>query len=164
MSNFDFSFLEEYLEYNIDSGKFTWVKSPARVVKAGSAAGRLRPDGYVNIQIKGRLYFAHRLAWLITHREWPEDQIDHINGNRADNRISNLRKVSRAQNGQNRKTNKNSATGITGVTWNKKRKTWIARIMVNKKAIHLGYFDSKEDAVLARRSAETAMFTHAPSR
>jgi hypothetical protein len=164
MSNFDFSFLKEHLEYNSYSGEFAWVKSPARSVKAGSAAGRLRPDGYVNIQIKGKLYFAHRIAWLMTYGEWPEKQIDHINGNRSDNRIANLRKVSRSQNGQNRKPNIGSATGVPGVTWYAPTDRWLVRITLNQKTIHIGYFNAIDEAVSARQTAETRFFTHAPTR
>lgn len=161
MSDIDFSFLKKYLQYDGNTGKFIWVKSPARVVKVGMLAGHVRLDGYISIQIKGRLYFAHRLAWLLTHGEWPKDQIDHINGNRADNRISNLREATRAQNGQNRRPNKGSETGVVGVTWSRKYGKWIARIMSNKKAISLGSFISIEDAIAARKAAETEMFTHA---
>jgi hypothetical protein len=164
MSDIDFTFLKEHLQYDQKTGEFEWVKSPARAIKANTKAGRLRPDGYVSIQIKGRLYFAHRIAWLIVYGEWPKDQIDHINRNRSDNRFENLRCVSRSQNGQNRKPNIGSASGHPGVTWSNTFKRWRAHITKDKKPTYLGSFKTLDEAISARKKAEKIMFSHAPLR
>jgi hypothetical protein len=158
MSDIDFT----GLRYDPTTGIFVWSKSPARVIKAGTVAGRLGRDGYIAIQIKGRLYFAHRLAWLYVNGVWPKNQIDHINGNRSDNRIENLREATRKQNGENRRVVSTTRSGKTGVTWNERYGVWYARIMHNKKPIHLGAFKNLDAAIAVRVAAEQSMFTHCP--
>jgi hypothetical protein len=88
------------------------------------------------------------------HGVWPEDQIDHINRDRADNRIENLREVTNKQNQQNRSTNSDNTSGHTGVSWYKPYSKWRAQIKHNHKVIHLGYFTNIEDAIAARKAAE----------
>lgn len=140
--------LKSLLQYNADTGEFIWIRRPhiRSVQKAGEIAGGMCNYGYVRIKIGGKSYKAHRLAWLYIHGEWPQEFIDHINGNRADNRISNLRCANNAQNQQNRKAGTNSAHGLLGVTWNCQANKWAARIMVNGKRKHIGYYGSPEEA------------------
>ena len=124
----------------------------------GAVAGKIRPDGYiaVRVTVAGRtdVFLAHRVAWLLHYGEWPDGQIDHINGNRRDNRISNLRAVSQHANLMNVKCPVTSQTGVPGVTWSKHAKRWIVRININKRTKNLGYYLDFNEAVKIRRAAE----------
>lgn len=114
--------------------------------------------GYVRIRIDRRSYRAHRLAWLYVYGEWPAEQIDHINGTKTDNRISNLREATNSINGQNiRKPKANNRSGYLGVHWNKKDKAFRAVIVVDKKLHHLGSFKDPETAHQAYLQAKRAM-------
>jgi hypothetical protein len=108
-------------------------------------------NGYLSIGLKGRIYYAHRLAWLYVHGEWPVDFIDHINGIRSDNRILNLRECSAAQNSQNlaKQYNKTRLTGV--VPW---KKRFQAKICVDYKRINLGSFKTAEEAHAAYLAAK----------
>lgn len=111
---------------------------------AGQEAGyvaRYRVIGY-----KGRSYAAHRLAWYFIYGVWPELPIDHINGDRLDNRIENLRECALGSNSQNSKLNKNNTSGFGGVHWNPRLSKWCARIMINKVNYNLGHFTRPEEA------------------
>jgi hypothetical protein len=109
--------------------------------------------GYQLVCVDGHKYPAHRLAWLIAHGVWPDGQIDHINGNRADNRLENLRDVPRAINAQNqRRAPKNSASGFLGVSRHNNR--WRARITIDKRTVRLGTFDTPHQAYAAYLSAK----------
>jgi len=105
-------------------------------------------------------FLAHRVVWAIYHGIWPDDQIDHINGVRDDNRIENLRIATSGENARNTAIPKNNTSGIIGVCWNKRNSKWEAKIMSNGKQIHLGYFASKDDAVAARAEAEVKYGFH----
>ena len=154
------------LEYDQQTGALTWLRRPrehfatAQAWKnfntrfAGVGAGSPNNEGYVHIKISGRLHKAHRLAWLITHREWPYGQIDHINHNRSDNRLDNLRVVTNQQNTYNQKKRKTNASGFTGVGWHKRICKWQAQIQADGKKVCLGYFENIEAAVAARKAAE----------
>lgn len=149
--------LLERVEYCPDSGVFRWKR---RVMcfgggrMPGDIAGTAK-DGYVQITLFGRQYRAHHLAWLVMTGEWPPTKldIDHINQDRSDNRWSNLRLASRGQNNLNTKSARSdNVTGHRGV--HPTRGRWFARITVDKKIVHLGVFDTKEEAIEARKSAE----------
>ena len=103
--------LRELLHYDPDTGIFTRKVRTANRVQVGDAAGCQNGHGYLLIMVQSRLYRAHRLAWLHTHGVWPEDQLDHVNRIRTDNRIDNLRAVTNKQNGQNRSTQSNNTSG-----------------------------------------------------
>ena len=146
--------LRELLEYFPETGIFRWRVSPARNVKVGDIAGCLNGKGYLQIKIDGKLHSAHRLAWLYTHGTWPADQIDHINRDRSDNRILNLREATPAENGRNMSKASNNTSGYPGVYWRKARQKWQAQITHLGERIHLGYFTEKSDAIAARQAAE----------
>lgn len=146
--------LRELLHYDKETGIFTRKVSTAHNVKVGDVAGSLGGAGYLNIMVCSRKYQAHRLAWLHHFGEWPKLTIDHINRDRSDNRIVNLREVTNKQNGQNRSKSSNNTSGHPGVYWNKQNSKWRATITHNQKYIHLGYFSILEDAVAARKAAE----------
>src|SRR5690606_11618117 len=110
-------------------------------------------DGYREVGIDGRLYKAHRVIWLYIAGEWP-DEIDHINGDRSDNRFANLRAVSRAENMRNKRSYKNNRSGQNGVSWHNQDRRWIAYITINGKFKRLGGFINKDDAIAARLKAE----------
>ena len=163
-------YLKECLKYCPETGLFTWLVRPVshfRAIRAfkafnsyfaGKTAGTLDNNGYIRIKIDGRLYLAHRLAWLYINGCLPPCQIDHISHNRADNRIINLRDVDRAENMKNITMCKANNSGFNGVDLRKNLKKWRARAGVNGKSIHLGYFDSMEDAVAARKSFNNLHF------
>ena len=119
---------------------------------AGTEAGSIKYDGYLSVRLAGKLHRAHRLAWLITHGDLP-DVLDHINQDRSDNRIINIRLSTFAENSKNAGRQSGNTSGITGVCWFRKPKKWRARIHVNGRNIHLGMFASIEDAKAARNAA-----------
>ena len=157
--------LKKLLHYNPDTGVFTWLQSRGSV-RAGTVAGCTRTwDRHpsVPISINNKKYKAHRLAWLYVHGRWPFDQIDHIDGNPLNNRISNIRECSHSGNQQNRTLNKNSSTGYMGVSYHKRDGKYQARIKVNNKKKHLGYFDTPEEAYQAYVEAKAKLHTFNPS-
>jgi hypothetical protein len=140
--------LKELINYDQDTGIFTWIKSRPGV-HAGNQAGTINNYGYAVITVNKKLYRAHRLAWLYVYGINPKDQIDHINGNRSDNKITNLREVNNNQNQFNSKIRKDNTSGVKGVVWRPANKKWQARIRVNNISKSLGYFEDLELARLA---------------
>jgi hypothetical protein len=137
--------LLEVLRYDPDSGHFFWVAPKMRPkARLGLPAGTPDRDGYVMVRIDRRGHMAHRLAFLYMTGEWPEKQVDHINGLKNDNRWSNLRDVSASVNSQNKR--------VRGITSHKGR--WLARICVNGRRTHLGWFNSPELARAAYVAAK----------
>ncbi len=118
-------------------------------------AGFNEKGGYRRICINGKSYVAQRLAWLLHHGEWPSGFVDHIDGNPSNNKISNLRIVSQSQNCMNTKIGSANTSGHKGVYWDKRYKKWRAQIGFNSKKIWLGWFDNIEDAIKARKIAES---------
>lgn len=117
--------------------------------------------GYRNGSIFATWHLAHRIIWAMTNGRWPEEDIDHIDGNRTNNAISNLRSVSRHENTKNLSRRLSNTSGVPGVTWNKRAKKWRASIKVAGKFIYLGYFDDLETAAEIRKAAETRHGFHA---
>lgn len=151
--------LKSILLYYRHTGRFIWLVDAARNVKAGREAGRLS-NGYVRITIGGNQFSAHRLAWVYVHGEWPTGSLDHINGNRSDNRIQNLRIANKFENGQNRCLNSNNKSGFTGVT--RSGDKWRAAITIRGKFQHLGFFEDASDAANAYRTAKQKLHTFNP--
>ena len=117
-------------------------------------------EGYVRGKINGRYYLAHRMAWFLTHGEWPENDIDHFNGLRNDNRLSNLFPKTRMENMHNAKQWSTNKSGITGVYWHKAMNKWCSEIKHNGQKIILGYYsDINEAAEILRISAALLGFT-----
>lgn len=141
--------LRAVLAYNPETGLFTRRISIAKF-RAGEVAGTQEVrDGrvYLRIGVDGVRHYAHRLAWLYSTGAWPVAEVDHIDGNGLNNRIANLRDVSRAVNGQNmRQPHKDSRTGVLGVTWVEAKGRWRASITHNGRPKFLGYFDTAEAA------------------
>tara|TARA_R110002012_G_C11566278_1_gene603895 strand:- start:583 stop:1107 length:525 start_codon:yes stop_codon:yes gene_type:complete len=155
----------ELLEYNPETGEFKWKVYRGGTCKKGWFAGCVNTQGYCQIGIYRTLLFAHRLAWYLTHGEVP-NQIDHINGDRSDNSIGNLRSCSNTQNSRNRtKVQSNNTSGVSGVSWAKRDSKWLARIKVDNKYLSLGRFTHLDDAKQARIEAEKKYFGEfAPQR
>ncbi|MCC6271167.1 MAG: AP2 domain-containing protein [Microbacteriaceae bacterium] len=148
----------QILDYDGATGAFTWKISSRNQVKVGDEAGTVWVDNkgksYRRIMINRKAYKAHRVAWLILTGEFPADQIDHTDGNGLNNAANNLRSVSNAENCKNKRKYKSNASGVVGVSWNKRDCKYEAYIKINGRQIHLGYFESFEEAVAARKSAE----------
>jgi hypothetical protein len=151
--------LKKLLRYDASSGVFYWEKTISNRAVAGSVAGYIDGHGYIAIGIGRKLHRAHRLAWLYVFGTFPKADIDHINKDRKDNRIENLRLATRAQNLQNCFKKSNNTSGVTGVSWNKRTQKWEAHITSNYKKVFLGLFDSIEDATNARLSAKKKYHT-----
>lgn len=149
MSNFNSTVsidrINELLNYNPDTGVLTWKVTRNNRVKSGSVAGTVSKFGHRAVRVDRMYILEHRAAWAITYGEWPKLDIDHINGDPSNNKISNLRHVSRCVNLQNQsKPHKDSRSGVLGVSM--KDGKWHARIFANGKLTKLGAFDSKESA------------------
>lgn len=148
------SILKEYLSYNPDTGDLTWIKRTGPCNRVGQVAGYIRDtSGYRFIEIQGLVYRSHRLVWLYVHGVAPADEIDHINHNRSDNRLVNLRSVSHSENTRNKSLLSSNNSGCNGVSWAKDREKWRAKIYSNGKQIYLGSFDLLEDAIECRKAA-----------
>ncbi len=153
-SNLTAQRLREVLSYNQETGVFTRNIATSNRVRKGVAAGRNNGNGYLRTSIDGYSYYAHRLAWFYKHGEWPKNHIDHIDGNRRNNAITNLRCVTHAQNHQNLGVRSTNKSGMTGVSWHAKAMKWNANIWKNGKRIYLGLFESVEDAASAYKRAK----------
>lgn len=151
--------LRELLDYDAEAGLFTrkvWRGGTSRV---GSVTGNKANCtlGYCQISVDGRLYFAHRLAWLYVHGDWPKHNIDHINGVRNDNRIANLRDVDQRTNIENqRRRRRDNSSGVMGV-YEHKPGQYAASIRTGGKTKHLGLYASPEEAGEAYLSAKRAL-------
>lgn len=152
--------LKQLLNYDPETGVFRYACARPKV-RVGAVAGHTHAGhGYRQIKLDGKLYLAHRLAWLYVHGEWPTDLLDHINRNRVDNRLANLRLSDKYLNRQNTNTPANNTSGAKGVTWNKTLNKWHARLSLHGKRYHVGWFLDKDAAVAARHAAEVQMHLH----
>jgi hypothetical protein len=153
--------IKQLLSYDPTTGVFVWrARDGWRNNRAGRVAGVIGKDGYARIATHHKSYLAHRLAWAYVYGAWPTQWLDHINRNRADNRITNLREASTLTNAQNTPRYQNNKSGCKGVyarSWGK----WEAYITVAKKRIYLGVHETFDAARDARRKAQDELFTHA---
>jgi hypothetical protein len=135
-------YLKSILRYDPETGLFSWIHMRNGVRRDGRPAGSIDRHGHRQLRIDGAILFAHRLAWLYMNGEWPDGNIDHINGVRDDNRIANLRVVTQGINMQNQRgPGSRNTSGYLGVTWDKKARKWVAQIMLKRKRYWLGAFD-----------------------
>lgn len=136
--------ISEYLSYHPESGEFTWLITTGSRGKVGTVAGNVDAQGYVVIEFRGRRYKAHRLAWWFRFGAWPREFIDHVDGDKSNNSLSNLREATRSQNMMNR-----PAYGVgrlKGASYCKITKKYVARIRCDGKRYSLGYFPTAEEA------------------
>lgn len=175
-TNISAEFARQLLDYNPQTGILTWKArtpamfkpSPCRGMRkprtaewacnrwnacyAGKTAGTLNRKGYIVVLIKKIAYQSHRIIWLIVTGEWPEDDIDHRDGIKSNNRWENLRKATNAENKQNSEKYRSNKSGFLGVHLHGNR--WKAQIIVNYKMVHLGFFDTPEEASAAYKKGK----------
>lgn len=154
--------IKELLHYDSSTGLFTWRKTKNNRLKPGDVAGSVRPNGYVNLGVAGKLYLAHRLAWLYMHGKWPSCVIDHINRDKSDNRIANLRDVTSSVNEQNKLICSRNSSGYRGVCFDPRRGKWEAKIWHHGRKQWIGYFDDAMEAATAYAKAAATYHTHNP--
>jgi hypothetical protein len=143
--------LREILNYDEATGVFAWRVRRGIGTPAGKVAGTVKPKGYIVIFIEGRCYFAHRLAFLYMQGVWPDDQVDHIDGNRANNAWANLRTATARENSWNAKRKRDNRVGLKGVSGAKNK--FRASIYVDGKNRYLGLFATPEAAHAAHVEA-----------
>lgn len=147
--------LKEVLDYNSETGVFSWLSTRNGRAVEGEIAGRLHSGGYWRIDIDGYTYYAHRLAWLYVNGYFPENVIDHIDRNKLNNTIINLRESTTQCNIRNSKLNCNNVSGVNGVF--KYRGGWQAKIKIERRGIYLGTHECFLEAVCHRLAAEQAV-------
>lgn len=169
-------YIIECLSYDPDTGMLFWRERPVchfvgrrrsaahiaaniNSTRAGQPAFTAMANGYYTGAIDGRNYRAHRVIWKLVTGEEP-DNIDHIDGDRANNRWINLRSVDRHENCKNACLRSDNTSGVIGVHWSTSRKKWVAQIKAHDKLVNLGRFDSRDDAVRARKAAEITYGFH----
>lgn len=145
--------LRNLLRYDPITGLFMWLVSRGRKAKAGQQAGIINDEGYVAIKIDGVTYKGHRLAFFYVNGAWPDPEADHENGIRHDNRWTNLREATHAENMQNIAMPSTNTSGHIGVCWHVLRKKWQVSIRVDGVLHHVGYFMLFDDAVDAYKAA-----------
>lgn len=148
--------LKQHLHYDPETGLFTRLTSPTHRVKIGGVAG-FKCNGYTRVTLNYKSYAAHRLAWLYVYGKLPENCIDHINRDKSDNRLCNLRDVTHQQNAFNLPLKVTNKHGYTGVEWHKTTKKYRAQIKINYKSMHLGYFDCPQEAHQAYLRAKSEL-------
>lgn len=148
--------LKQLMKYDPISGDLFWLKSINPRAPAGSLAGKNSISyGYRLISINKIRYRAHHLVWFWFKGEMPKHQIDHINGNKLDNRIENLRDVPQLVNTWNlQSAKKNSKSGLLGVDWKNSHKKWRAQIRVDGQKIQIGLYDTAQEAQAAYAAAK----------
>ncbi|HDL7927055.1 TPA: HNH endonuclease [Yersinia enterocolitica] len=151
MSSLTHQRLQEVLHYSSDTGVFIWQFSNSNRVRIGSVAGSPNSGKYILISIDRKSYPAHRLAWFYVNGKWPDNEIDHINGAKTDNRICNLRQATHAENCRNRSMKKTNTSGVKGVSREGKINKWRAECMVNGKQHRVGLFTNLSEAEKAVR-------------
>lgn len=157
---------QEYLRELFDyiDGELVWKKKshPKSPIKIGTVAGCIsNGHGYRQVYVDGRLNYVHRLIWVYHYGRLASDiQIDHIDHNRTNNSLSNLRLSSSLENNQNQSRSSNNTSGCTGVFWNKQKGKWWARGILHSKQIHLGFYVEIWDAICARKSWEVKAGFH----
>ena len=146
--------VKKLFHYDAESGMLLWRNGNGRNVKAWQEAKALSNQGYYTVKINGTSYRVHRIVWLYVYGSFPKEDIDHKNRIRNDNRLCNLRSVSRADNCQNISLPSHNKSGHIGVSWIKSHNAWTVFIKVNKKNKWLGYFKDLDKAIAARKAGE----------
>lgn len=169
--------IRKLVDYDPSTGVMTWRKRPEDMFtgdcaqreqtarlwnarRAGKRVGGVKDHGYEKCCFLRSYLYVHRLAWAYYHGEWPQGEIDHINHDRSDNRIANLRIVDRAENCRNASLSKNNKSGVCGVFWDKKVGKWHAYIRKNGVQHNLGFYSCKQAAIAARKAAEGELGFH----
>ncbi|MCP4060719.1 MAG: HNH endonuclease [Pseudoalteromonas sp.] len=143
-----------------DNGELYWNSSSKNKGFKGKRCGGLNSSGYVVLRFDGKLQYAHRVIYSMMVGDVSGGCIDHVNGNRADNRLANLRLVSRAENNKNSTIQKNNVSGVTGVHFDKGTSKFRVQISVKNKTKHIGVYGELSEAVKARKNAEIKFGFH----
>lgn len=156
-----FELLHELFEYR--EGQLIRKKTTSPNAKAGNPAGGKDTLGYITVSLRGKRYLAHRLIWLMHYKYLPMF-VDHINGDKSDNRIENLREATKAENAHNSAMRKDNTSGAKGVGWHKARNKWRAYLQLNGRYVHLGLFtkisEAKAAVTLARQDLHGEFARH----
>lgn len=167
-----FEVVDSLISCDLELGLLFWKERPREMFAtegawkiwnsrfAGKPALNADKDGYRTGAIFYRNFRAHRVVWLLAYKEWPSQEIDHIDRNRSNNSIGNLRNVSGGENRKNMPVSTANTSGVVGVSWSRGMRKWVSRIKVARKVIHLGYFSDKAEASLARAAAEAKYGFH----
>lgn len=174
--NFTQNFVKSLFSYDKYTGFLYWKERPEDHFKsfkgfkvwngkyskklAGAVHTNQNGKKYITVSINSKRYLAHRIIWLLVTGENPNNEIDHINGNGIDNRIENLRHITRKENNKNLSISVRNKTGVVGVHWDKKRKVFKAEIRAHGKNKFLGYFKTIEEAAVVRKKAEKKLGYH----
>lgn len=151
----DIEAIKNRLDYCPLTGEFRWSSDGGSRARKGELAGSVNTIGYLVIGVGKKDLLAHRIAWAIVYGSLPP-VIDHVDGNKLNNAIGNLRAANKSLNGANRGAQRNSLSGCKGVS--KHHRKWAATIMINKKSKYLGLFNTKEEAASAYMKAAEAAF------
>lgn len=165
--------VREFFDYDPETGELTWCERDRKwfqtdhawniwnTQNAGKPVGCVDGcGGYVSLRIFNRSHRAHRIIWLWMTGEFPAASIDHENHNRSDNRWSNLREATGAENNKNQSIRSDNTSGVVGVCWHRKASKWSAQIKVGGNNFHLGLFTEKHEAIAARKAAEISHGFH----
>ncbi|MFQ6183638.1 HNH endonuclease signature motif containing protein [Sinorhizobium meliloti] len=167
-----FAQVNSVLGYEAESGLLFWKERPRSMFTtegswkiwnarfAGKEAFTSFKDGYKRGCIFYRHVRAHRVAWMLSHGVWPSGEIDHIDGDRANNKLENLRDVPGAENRKNARRPRNNISGVVGVSWRKDTRKWSARVKIGGRVKCLGDFKSFDEAVATRKLAESKYGFH----
>lgn len=173
MAALNYSDVSKLLKADFETGKLFWLPRPVDMFPSTRDAhwwnGRYAEKeafstkdsyGYLKGKLAKKMYAAHRVIWLLHCGAWPDDQIDHINGIRDDNRIANLRSVSAAENNRNLGVSAKNKSGVVGVFWLARQSKWVATIKAENRTRWLGQYESIDDAISARKNAELVFGFH----
>ena len=140
--------IKEVLRYEENSGKLFWLDIHNNYLSHKEAGSFRKSSGYIMVQIDKKVYLAHRVIWMLVYGKFPDLMIDHVNGIKSDNRLSNLREVTKRENSQNIRVaySSNKSCGLLGVSYHNKSGKWLARICSDTKRISLGLYDTPEEA------------------
>lgn len=153
-NHFTQEYLKEVYDYDPNTGHLLYKIKTSNSIKIGDIPGYFDKEGYRIMSVKSSPYFAHRIIWFWHFGKWPEYEIDHINLNKNDNRINNLRDVTRSVNSFNKYLHVNNKSGYRGVIFIERIGKYRSNIKINKKNKYLGYFKYIQDAIAARKKAE----------
>lgn len=145
--------LKELLDYDPETGLFTRLVTTSSQAVAGSVVGSDNGTGYLRVMVDGRRYCLHKLVWLYVHGSFPHDMLDHINMDKSDNRLCNLREASMSENRCNVGVSAANTSGAKGVCWHARIGKWQVTVGIGKTKQHVGYFSEYDDAVKERDAA-----------
>lgn len=158
MNKLTYERARELFNYEPASGVLTWrVNKGSRGIN-GAVISSVSTQGYLRVSVSKKSYLVHRIAFLLMTGRWPDEQIDHANGVRTDNRWENLRPATSHQNTMNQGVRDDNTSGIKGVYFCKKRKKWVAQIVIHGQCYNLGRFLTIEEAKVVRLGASALVF------